>query len=167
MYQAFLIALYHKNLYQTPTQKSSPTPSPQATSPPSYSFTRFSSGIGTGRVNLTDTSSHISIDSLELHLTPKILFIFFLKAALYLTMVGEKFESYGVQITGKGICKFKKLKTDIFTYSRQAELSPRFLLSLTFRQREVSHSRKSVSPVESVEETHARTTLEDFGRFCN
>ena len=38
-------------------------------------------------------------------------------------MVGEKFESFGVQITGKGICKFKKLKTDIFTYSRQAELS--------------------------------------------
>ena len=52
-------------------------------------------------------------------------------------MVGKNFHSNGVQITGKCICKSKKLKGDIFTHVLcQAKFFPRFLSSPP-RQREI------------------------------
>ena len=44
-------------------------------------------------------------------------------------MVEENFQIYGVQITGKCICKSKKMNLFIFTHANLAKLSPIFISS--------------------------------------
>ena len=56
--------------------------------------------ISFGR-NIKDTSSHIFINSLGFYPSSENLSNFFLK--LYMPFIGEKFEIYDVQITGKCI----------------------------------------------------------------
>ena len=53
------------------------------------------------RINLSNTPSHISMDSLGVYFSPKCLFNFC--QTLYYTMLWGNFQIYGVKITGKCI----------------------------------------------------------------
>ena len=55
-------------------------------------------------MNFKDTPSHISVESLRFYLSR--IFEFFPKP-VYSTIVAEKFQIYGVRITGKYICESK------------------------------------------------------------
>ena len=55
------------------------------------------------KINWNDTFSHISIDSLEIYFSR--IFDESSVKPVYATIVGEKFQIYGVQITEKCICK--------------------------------------------------------------
>ena len=55
------------------------------------------------RINLTDTPSHICMDSLGVYLSR--IFVDFLLKTVYPTMVVEKFQIYDVKFTGKCICE--------------------------------------------------------------
>ena len=80
------------------------------------------------KINWNDTIFHIS-DHLEIYFS-RILDESSVKP-LYATMVGEKFQIYGVQITEKCICK-SILNLDIFTcVPLQTKLSSKFLSSLS------------------------------------
>ena len=57
---------------------------------------------------------------------------------VYLTMVGEYFQIYGVQITGKCILQVKKMNLNVFTTAFR-QTSPPKILTSPARQRKLTH----------------------------
>ena len=87
-------------------------------------------------INLNNTSFNISIAPEDFIFLTKNLLNYVLKAAIYLTMAGENFKIYGVQITRKCICKSKNWK---YTLLMSPGKTLPDVLIITSRQKEITN----------------------------